>query len=184
MRLKLLHSFLACLIVSSLFGQSDSINQEIDTLKNQVSFEVFGPGVKYSIGYERFIINHPKFNLASRIGVGYYPFNDEMFSIPLEATTSWGSNNSFVETGLGLTWCWYRPRISYGTIAMASDDLNFSDTKESQILYSFRFGYRYLKPNHRSSFRLALTVLFESSEGVLKIYYPQVPIGIAYGYRF
>ena len=184
MRLKLLHSFLAFIVVSSLFGQSYPINQEIDTLKNQVSFEVFGSGVKYSIGYERIIINHQKFNLSSRIGVGYFPFNEDMFSIPLEVTTFWGSNNNYVETGFGLTWCRYRPRISHGAIPDASEDLKFSDTKESQLLYNFKFGYRYLKTNHRSSFRLTLTVLFESSEGVLKLYYPQIPIGIAYGYRF
>jgi len=184
MRLKFLHLFLACLIVDSLFGQSDSINQEIDTLKNQVSIEIFGSGVKYSFGYERIIINHPKFNLASRIGIGYFPLNDEMFSIPLEVTTFWGSNNNKVETGLGLTWCRYRPRINYGVIPAASQNLNFSDTKESQTLYSFKFGYRYLKPNCRSSFRLTLNIIFESSEGSLEIYYPQIPIGIAYGYRF
>ena len=186
MRLKLLHSFLAFIIVNSLFGQSDSIYQNNDTLKNQVSFEFFGSGVKYSIGYERFIIDNPKFNLASRIGIGFFPFNEDMFSIPLDVTTFWGSENSYVETGLGLTWCRYRPRLSYvgGVFPAASDDLYFSDTKESHILYSFRFGFRYLKPNHRSTFRLNLTVLFESSEGVLMIYYPQIPVGISYGYRF
>lgn len=171
-------------MVSSLSGQSDSIHHETDSLRNQFSLEIFGSGVNYSIGYERIIINHPRFNLASRIGMGYYPFNDEMFSIPLELTTFWGSNNNNVETGMGLVWCSYRPTIPYGITPAASEDLNFSDTKETQLLYSFRFGYRYQKPYHRSSFRIALTFLFESSDGVLKIYYQQIPIGISYGYRF
>ena len=172
------------MFVLALHGQSKSINQGIDTLRSQISLEIFGNGIKYSIGYERLLTNWPQFNIASRIGIGYYPFNDHTFSIPFEITTFWGSDRDFVETGLGLTWCLYEKKSFIGVSPSSTNDGEFSTIKVEQMLYTFRFGYRFQKPNGRSSVRVALTILFESSDGVVRLFNPQVPIGISYGYRF
>jgi len=184
MRLRLFHTAFTLMFVLALHGQSKSIDQGIDSLRSQISLEIFGNGIKYSIGYERLLTNWPQFNIASQIGIGYYPFNDHTFSIPFEITTFWGSDRDFVETGLGLTWCRYRKRLFPGASLFSSEDEYSSNIKVSQLLYSFRFGFRYQKPNGRSSFRAALIFLFESSEGKVSLFYPQVPIGISYGYRF
>ena len=185
MRFKLLNFFFAFLFTVSLSAQSDSISHKVDTLKNQVSIEIFGTGIDYSIGYERFLIVKPRFKLASRIGVGYYPFNQSIFSTPFEITTLWDNSNISLETGFGLTWCRYKRKIYCWFSTGPDTNIDHPDyVTESQLLYSFRFGYRYSKPNHRSSFRLSLTFLYELDEGILRLFYKQIPIGFTYGYRF
>jgi hypothetical protein len=171
------------MIVLPMYGQTGSPDQKTDTLKNQVSLEIFGTGIKNSIGYERLLVQRPKINLASRIGMGYYPENDETVSIPFEFTAFWGSNKSFIETGLGLTWCKF---IKYNTGPRPAvlGDVYSSTIRESQLLYSFRFGYRYQKPNRRNTFRIGITFLFESSDGDISIFYPLFPMGVSYGFRF
>jgi len=184
MKIRIFCSLLAFIVVISLNAQSKSLIQGIDSLRNQFSIELFGPSLKYSFGYERILISQPVLNIASRVGLGYYPFNENTFSIPIELTTFWGSDKGFVETGLGLTWCQYKTRLYPGVGIDASTEDYYSNTKESKLLPNFRFGYRYQKPNRSSSFRVSLTFLFELTDGKVSLFWPQVPIGIGYGYRF
>ena len=167
------------MIALSLHGQSKSLYQKIDTLKNQIFIEIFGNGIKYSVNYERRLTNWTQLNIASRFGLGYYPFNYQTFSVPVEVTTFWGSDREFIETGVGFSFCSQEKAI---LIRMDSNESS-KNTRE-QMLVTFRFGYRYQKPNGRSSLKLALTILFETSEGDFKLLDSQVPIGFSYGYRF
>jgi hypothetical protein len=187
MKFKILHipAFLF-LIACSLNGQSKSSNQRIDTLKNQVYLEIFGNGLRYSVNYERLLTNWTKLNIASRVGFGYYPFNNETLSVPVEITTFWGGERDFVESGFGLILC--KREVDYGHgKGIPSPDTKKSagiNTQKDQILVSFRLGYRYQKPNGRSSFRFGLTILYESYKGVFQPTCLQIPIGFSYGYRF
>ncbi len=179
-------TFILLLIANSLYGQSNVLSQGKDTLKNQVSLEIFGNGIKYSVNYERLLTNWTKLNIASRVGFGYYPFNNETLSVPVEITTFWGGDRNFVETGLGMTFCnreTYPNGFSYGKTP-ANKKSEATKIQKNQMLVVFRFGYRYQKPNGRSSLRFGLTILYESYKGVYQPLNLQIPIGFSYGYRF
>ena len=168
----------------TLIANAQKLSSNPDTLRNQISIEVFGSSMKFSLGYERILINQPTYKLATRAGVGYYPFSDNLLSIPIELSTFWGSDRGFIEAGLGLTFCQYKTRrYPGGSLAFLSEEY-YSNNKESKILPNLKFGYRYQKPNKKSSFQIALSFLFELTDNKMTLFWPQVPISIKYGYRF
>lgn len=153
-------------------------------MKNQIFLEALGNGIKYSLNYERHILQKEKFNMATRIGWVYYPINDETMSIPFEITGYFGDGAAHLETGLGVTYCRYKEPI-LPTVHNSGlfPDYEYYDEKESQFVYSFRLGLRYRRQFSSHTFRLALTVLIDPSSPDY-LYHPHFPLGISYGYRF
>ncbi len=71
--------------------------------QNDVYFELFGNGIVGSFNYERQFTAKP--GLGMRIGLGFYPTENGMLSIPigLNYLITLKNQRSFIEAGLGLT---------------------------------------------------------------------------------
>lgn len=71
--------------------------------QNDVYFELFGNGIVGSLNYERQFAAKP--GLGVRVGVGFYPTEKGMLSIPvgLNYLINLKNQQSFIDAGLGLT---------------------------------------------------------------------------------
>ena len=154
-----------------------------NNMKNQIFMEALGNGIKYSLNYERHILQKEKFNMTTRIGWGYYLLGDETMSIPFEFTGYFGDGAAHLETGLGVTFCRHKEPIFPSESYTLFPNFEYTDEKVSQFIYSFRLGLRYRRYFSSHVFRIGITVLLDpDSEDLL--YHPHFPLGISYGYRF
>lgn len=95
---KIILTLVTLLTTTALFAQNNF-------RKNDVYFEFLGNGIGASLNYERQLQVKP--GLGIRLGMGYFS-GDEQFrvSIPLGVNylVRLGSDNSFLDAGIGVTW--------------------------------------------------------------------------------
>ena len=67
-------------------------------LHNHVFLEAGGNGIYWTINYERMFTD----NISGRIGLGYMPNNDNVFTAPVMVNYLWGDTDHKVELGIGV----------------------------------------------------------------------------------
>ncbi len=112
--------------------------------ENGIYLELFGTGGEASINYEKIINNM----VSVRVGVGGTgAIFEEGLAVPFSASYLLGSNQNYLELGIG------------GAYYSLSDDITddtFLDITESQVVGNGIIGYRYLG-DYGYTFRLAFT---------------------------
>ena len=127
-----------------LFAQSPSA-------PNSVYFELLGNGLMYSLNYDRMFSE----SFGGRAGIGYFsPENEAVITFPIMLNYLYGSGNSKLELGGGIT------------VISQSENISFqfkSSNKEfggSGVLATITIGYRYQKPEKGIVFRAGFTPFF------------------------
>ncbi len=106
--------------------------------------EMFGTGGELSANYEKIINNR----ISVRVGAGLTGVAFRKgFAVPFSVSTLLGSDQNFLELGIG---------GSYLGIDKDSTDDTYLDISEDQLVGNAIFGYRYLG-DYGFTFRLAFT---------------------------
>lgn len=98
--------FVLAIIHSGLINDSVKA-QTIETenyKKNEVSIELLGSGVQYSINYERSVYNKSRFDFKVKTGLTFNPFTP-FFTLDLNEKGDEYGNNSFIPFG-GIEYGW------------------------------------------------------------------------------
>lgn len=120
-------------------------SDEEDYAPYSLYFEVFGPGLLYSLSFDyRFVEN-----AAFRFGAGYFEFgifspSHEFVTVPLTLSYLPGSGNHFFEIGAGAT-------LIFETTPSTGDT-------ELQPAPVALLGYRYQRTNGGFMFRIGVNV--------------------------
>ena len=170
--MKWLFSIIFSLFCSIALCQSDSLTtEEMDpgpvlsqpfNKKNSIQFELLGPGVLYSINYERILINGGKLKTSAQTGFAYYKGGDwHSFIFPVSVNQIISFGNEHLEIGLGAT--------PYNT-------LSETEANDLDVFLFSRIGIRYQEPDGRSVIR----------GGIFPIFYPKLAltVGFSFGRRF
>ncbi len=177
-----------CLIDIS-YGQT----QIADPAKNTVFCEVGGNGVFYSLNYDRLFT--PSFGF--RIGYSYYSLSPTNASstltihvIPLTVNYFYGSGNSKLELGLGMT---YSPTSRFQIPGILTQEEIIVDTKIT--FFTAVIAYRYQPLNGGLNFRIGIVpsygtlstgspdhTVFVSSNwhNVFEYYWPCISLGYTF----
>jgi hypothetical protein len=130
--------------------------------KNVVYVEVLGPGILYSVNYERVITD----NVTARIGASifsysYYSGESSVVVLPMMANYLWGSGSSKLELGAGAD-------------VMVSREKHYGDmepivspriTSDSNILLVGALGYRYQPSDGGFHFRIVASPIVSPYTG-------------------
>lgn len=145
--------------------------------RNAVHFELGGPGILYSLNYERFF--WPQFSV--RAGLSLFGLRENttgdalgVFAMPITGQYLLGKGSHHLELGLGLM-----------TGVMWSDLNSYQKTETfGLIAATATIGYRYQPPRRGFFFRVALTPLYGGSR-FEPLGLPMTPWGsIGAGYAF
>src|SRR5688572_18200281 len=140
--MKRTHRLIVLSFIGSLFFYSHRTFSQSFEARNAVYLEMGGNAFVYSLNYERIFFPKHLIKLGARAGIGLLPKNNLTTSypiVPLEVIALTGRRKHHFETGIGLT-----PFVGYITY----DGAVGSDYKREklQAATTFRFGYRYQKP--------------------------------------
>jgi len=167
---KILISLLFIAAFHSAFCQDEENNKFQN--KNSVQLDLGGPGLFYSVNYERILINGNRFKTASQLGMSYYPprtgIRDLWMPLGINEIYSFGKHH--IEAGLG-----------YIVIreALRDPENNPSDWYWSGFM-SGRIGYRYQKTGGRLILRASFTPMME--HGTAHEFHPSGGISVGYGF--
>jgi hypothetical protein len=158
--------FCICFFCFSL-GFIDS--QETDktfTKRNSFYGEFLGTsGSVCSINYDRILKQNENSLIDLSLGFGYFPFFKEVnpiIGIPISINLTNGLGNHHFEIGAGLTYNSGIVQRKETVESYGSSLDSYSITESLQVLlFSFRIGYKYQKPNGGLFFRLGLTPLLK-----------------------
>lgn len=146
-------------------------------VRNAVHFELGGPGILYSLNYERFFL--PQFSV--RAGLSLFGLRENttgdnlgVFTVPITGQYLVGKGSHHLELGLGLM-----------TGVLWSDLNSYNKTETfGLIAATATIGYRYQPPRTGFLFRVALTPLYGGSR-FEPLGLPVTPWGaIGAGYAF
>ena len=146
--------FILCLLIAiisiSSYSQGD---QGRFQNKNSLQVDLDGPGIFYSLNYERVLLNGEKFKTTSQVGVSYYPpqtgMRDIWIPIGINELISYG--NHHLEVGIG-----YMPIRE----ALRDPELQVREWIWSHTATG-RLGYRYQKNDGHLILRVAFTPVLE-----------------------
>ena len=140
--------------------------------KNSVQLDLGGPGLLYSIGYERIILNGSRFKTAGKIGAAYYPpalgFIEVWLPVSVSEIISFGNHHA--EVGIGYTF--------------VNDKYTSAIGEESRKWDGFitpNLSYRYQKPQGRFIFKAGVTPFFERYADSYDMHFSG---GVVFGYAF
>lgn len=135
------------------------VSQSTDS-KNAMYVEAFGPGLFYSINYERFIST----DFTVRGGVSIFPMNGEtsqstFIIAPIMCNYLFGNGNSKLEIGGGIDLVTINGE-EYGDLSRYE-----STFSETSILLVGSFGYRYQPSDGGFHFRIVATPMLSPYNG-------------------
>lgn len=140
--------------------------------KNSAQLDLGGPGLFYSLNYERILINGDQFKTSSQIGISYYPASTGIRDIwiPMGINEVFFTGKHHLEAGLG-----------YVLIREAVRDIenNPADWLWSNLIFG-RLGYRFQKHDGHLIFRASFVPLIEYDSAIE--FHPLG--GISLGYSF
>jgi len=171
-----------CILLFSIhglaFGQKVSESHRPFKYKNNFQFEARGHGLHYSLGYERLLINTPKWKCSAQISGAYYPPKTQLIRIWVPALLN----------GM-LSFDAHHIELGCGYIFTSDGLYEFGETNPIARRLGFwaaRLGYRYQKPDGRFLLRMAVTPFAEHLEAYAPhqrwMIYPQMALsmGIAF----
>jgi len=127
-----------------LLSSGSSLAQSYYQRDHGLYLEIMGTGGELSLNYEKIIDNR----ISVRVGGGFTGLAFRKgFAIPFSVSTLLGSNQNFLEMGIG---------GSYLGIDEDSTDDTYLDILENQVVGNAILGYRYLG-DYGFTFRLAFT---------------------------
>ena len=149
------YALLAAALIWGLAGLNGALGQDggdgrIQT-KNSLYLELGGNALVYSINYDRVLTD----DFSARIGIGFYSLDDDtgdsasLSGIPITAHYLFGKGNSRLEIGAGLV------------IFTGKADISTIETKDSAVLGTGVFAYRFQKPDGGVFFKAGFTPLFQ-----------------------
>jgi hypothetical protein len=154
--MRLIHAsgiFTGIVLATLLLGSNaDAAEIEKPRAKNAVHLELGGPGILYSVNYERFVL--PK--LSIRAGIGMFGLRENttgdsigVLAVPVTAQYFLGKGAHHLELGLGIF-----------TGGMWSDLNSYEKTETFGLIGgTATVGYRYQRPGGGFLFRIAFTPL-------------------------
>lgn len=174
-----LQFFAAAILGASATARSAEAREKTTSSapRNATYFEVGGPGILYSLNYERFIL--PQFSV--RAGVSLFGLHENttgdtlgVFAVPITGQYLVGKGSHHLELGMGIL-----------TGVMWSDLNSYQKTESfGLIAATATIGYRYQPPRQGFLFRVALTPLYGGSR-FEPLGLPVTPWGsISAGYAF
>ncbi len=92
-----------CFLLLSLMAYSQSQDPDSKHLierKNSIDLSIGGNGLFASVNYSRIILVKSNYFMNTSVGIGVVPFVGGM-TLPHQVTFNLGSNNSFIEFGIG-----------------------------------------------------------------------------------
>jgi hypothetical protein len=123
----------------------DSLSQELKDEKiNTVYLEFLGPAGMYSLNFDR-ILYRPNKWIAFAGGAGISIYNNTTFDLPVRASLLTGRRASRLEIGAGL-----EPEMYF----------NSRYNSEVQLIWFYKIGYRYQRPNGGIMFEFAINPLY------------------------
>ncbi len=153
-----------------------SVCQSQDTTKNVIYAELLGPGLLYSINYERVVADDVTMRIgASIIPYSYYRGSSTMIILPVMANYLLGSGNSKLEIGAGVDVLMMRDEM-YGDLEPLPS-ARIRNT--SGVLLIGSLGYRYQPTDGGFHFRIAASPILTPTTG---FFIPSV--GISFGSCF
>ena len=164
---------------------ADSVKNTYATKKAKtVFFELFGPGVLYSVNYD-FRFKNRQDGWGARVGIGYDATErDHIFTIPLAVNYLAGKKGKYFEVGAGLTYYnaatndfFFDEHFNYTTDANGTI-ISSSRKSASGVLGSLNFGYRYQPLDGGFSFRTGFSPLITSNQ--FAFYWPYISFGYAF----
>ncbi len=137
-------TIISLLILTMLLGAGSSLAQSYYQRDHGLYLEFFGIGGELSANYEKIINNR----ISVRVGAGLTGVAFRKgFAVPFSVSTLLGSNQNFLELGIG---------GSYLSIDEDSTNDTYLDILENQMVGNAIVGYRYLS-DYGFTFRLAFT---------------------------
>lgn len=139
-----------------------SISQSQDTKKNVIYAELLGPGILYSINYERIINDNVSARFGASVwGYSYYHGNGRNIVLPMMINFFSGSGNSKFEFGAGID-----------VISMGSEDFgdltpSYSSHSDMGILLVGSLGYRYQPADGGFHFRIVASPILSPITGFI-----------------
>lgn len=130
--------------------------------KNIAVFELGGPGLFYSLNYERILINAPRFKTSLQVGGSFYPKSTGTINlwlpITLQEIYSINPRNS-IEIGAGIV-----PIREYseGLPGYFDEYWAWGDP-----FYTARLGYRRFSEDQKWITKFSFTPIFEIYDGIL-----------------
>jgi hypothetical protein len=143
-----LYLWITCFIV--LFAPLNNALSQVTQARNVIYIEGFGPGILYSVNYERYLSE----TTTARIGFSSWTKEDFSFTgIPLLVNYLVGNGNSKLELGIGLEY-----------IDISTGDFSIISGSGSSIVGIGSIGYRYQPSDGGMHFRLVLNPMLIMGE--------------------
>lgn len=159
--------------------QETAVLQPGRTARNAIYLELAGPGVLYTLNYERFLTEHLSLRAGFSIWsvdsldiVAQWIKNFKYRSFPVMVTWLIGKKASHLELGLGI-----QPTFLEGDFDVFYFIHANEKSKGSGILGLSTIGYRYQKEESGFIFRIGMSPVFSTS-GVN----PAVGLSLGYGF--
>lgn len=149
----------ACFLMFAFTGACRCQETESDFCRNAIYVEIFGPGLLYSINYDRLITRHT----SLRAGVSKWSFPAFFFLVngsidftgfPVTLNYLAGEGNSRLELGAGIV-----PML----VSLDGEEIFFGESvrgRATAVLGTASVGYRYQPMDGGFVFRIGFTPVF------------------------
>lgn len=163
-------------------SRADSLeNVYLNTKAKNVYFELFGPGLVYSLNYDTRFGNR-RDGLGARAGIAYYADDSEkFFTVPVVLNYLLGKKGKYFEVGAGVTFytaqsdfIFFNSNYNYDPVTGYYNGRR----SDSGIFGTLNFGYRYQPIDGGFAFRTGVSQLIHSNQFIP--FWPYV----SFGYTF